>query len=104
MADVPTRIGRVSNNRITSSQPSHCNSSVGSIAANRAHISLFGVEEVNNLLSCHALNLVDITGSLVIAIRLFALVGMPCCVTSHQVRDLHTSHLLALSILSRNPG
>src|SRR5258708_12543846 len=100
MADMPTRIGRVSNNRITPSQPSHCNSSVGSIAANRAHISLFGVEEVNNLLSCHALNLVDITGSLVIAICLIALFGMPFALTSHEVRDFHPSYPPSRRILS----
>src|SRR5260370_17420131 len=102
MTDMSTCISRVGYDRIPSSQPSHSNGCVGSIATNWTHISLSNTEEVQYLLRSHALDLVYIACSLVIAIHFIALIGMSLSIATHEIRDLYAPYCLAWCILTGN--
>src|SRR5260370_9281508 len=99
---MPSRIGRVGNDGISTSQPSQGNGSVGGIATYRPYIRLPGIEKFEYLFRSHALDLVYIARPLVIAIRFISLIGVPFSVATHKVGYLHTPYSIAGRLFAAN--
>src|SRR5712692_5457570 len=95
-----TCVGRIGNNGVAPTQITKRKCGVGSITTNGTHIGLPGTKQVHDLLSSHALDLVDIPRSLVVAIDLIAFIRMPFGVATHEVGVLYVAHRFAGSILA----
>src|SRR3974377_1380463 len=102
VTDMPTCIRRVCHYRISASQPSQCNSSIGGITAYGAHICLSSIEKFEYLCSCHTLDVIDESCSLIVTIRLISLIGMPLCISTHKIGDLYLSYGFTGCIFASN--
>src|SRR5947209_16188772 len=97
---MPTRIGRVGDHGITTTQPAKGKGRVGSIAANGSYIGLLHAKEVEDFMCGYALDLVDVARSLVISIDFISCVGMSFGITSYKIGNLDATHCLARGIFA----